>query len=85
MANNENEIVLPRGQRFQAIIGYRDPDRVPPLVVRQTNTLIGLFYQGAIHNPDLAIDYLHDYALRYLNMAEEGTDAVYDRTGVVCE
>ncbi len=88
MANvnvKEGEIVLPRGQRFQAVIGYRDLDRVPPLVVGQTDTLLGLFHQGAIHNPGLAEDYLHDYALHYLKMAEEGADAVYDKTGVVSE
>lgn len=80
MANYENEIVLPRGQAFQAVIGYRDPDRIPPLVARQTSTLLSLFHQGAIYKPDLAIDYLRGYALNYLNMAEKGVDAVYDRT-----
>ena len=81
----EGEIILPRGQNFQAVTAYKEPERMPTLVAKQTATLLGLFHQGAIHNPDLAIGYLHDYALALLGMAEKGADAVYDRTGVASE
>lgn len=85
MANYEKEIVLPRGHEFQALPGYREWERTPFVVARQTHTLLGLYYQGAIHRPGLARDYLHDYALTYLKDAEKGSDALYDETGVLIE
>lgn len=66
---------------FQPVIGYREIEKSPPLVARQTHTLLGLYYQGAIRNPEPARDYLQDYTLGYLTAAEEGSGMLYDQTG----
>lgn len=66
---------------FQPVIGYREIEKSPPLVVRQTYTLLGLYYQGAIRNPQPARDYLHDYTLEYLKAAKEGSYNLYDQIG----
>lgn len=55
------------------------------MVAKQTSALLELFYQGAIHKPDLARDYFHDYTLSYLRKAEEGMGTIYNRKGLIRE
>lgn len=81
MADLEKDFFTPNRANFQPVIGYREIEKSPPLVVRQTNALLGLYYHGAIRNPKPAKDYLHDYTLGYLKAAEEGSAVVYDRVG----
>lgn len=76
MTDPERGFFVPHAE-FQAVIGYRDVEKSPPLVVRQTNTLLGLYHSGVIRNPGLAKDYFHDYTLDYLKAAEEGSSALY--------
>lgn len=66
---------------FQSVIGYRESEASPFVVVRQTNTLLGLFNQGAIRRPKLAKDYFCAYTFNYLKAAEEGSDGLYDADG----
>lgn len=81
MANAEKDFFVSNQAEFQSVIGYEEVEKSPPLVVRQTNTLLELYYQGAIWNPKPAKDYLHDYTLGYLRAAEEGSAVLYDRIG----
>lgn len=67
--------------KFQEVIGYREPEKSPFIVVRQTDALLRLFYSGAIHRPGLARDYFHDYTISYLKEAEKGSGALYDGQG----
>ncbi|GEM_PF-1804525 len=79
MTDIEKGFSLPHPTEFQPVIGYREIEKSPPLVVRQTHTLLGLFHQGAIRNPEPARDYLQDYTLGYLKAAEVGSDILYDQ------
>lgn len=79
MVDSERNYFLPHNPGFQVRVGYQEIGRSPPLVARQTNTLLGLYQQGAIKNPQPARDYLHDYTLGYLKVAEEGSIVLYDR------
>lgn len=81
MADIEKSFFVPNRDDFQPIIGYREVVKSPQVVVRQTNTLLGLYYQGAIRDPDQAKSYLCEYTLGYLNAAEEGSDLLYERFG----
>lgn len=81
MADPEKGFFTSNYANFQPVIDYREVEKSPPLVVRQTNTLLGLYYNGAIRNPKPAKDYLHDYTLGYLKAAEAGSAIVYDRVG----
>lgn len=81
MTDIENGFCIPFREEFQPVIGYREIEKSPPLVVRQTHTLLGLFYQGAIRNPEPARHYFKDYTLGYLKAAEEGSPVLFDKTG----
>lgn len=81
MTDIENSFCLPHREEFQPVIGYREIKKSPPLVVRQTHTLLGLFYQGAIRNPEPARDYFKDYTIGYLKAAEDGSYVLFDKTG----
>lgn len=81
MTDLENGFCLPHHEEFQSVIGYREIEKSPPLVARQTHTLLGLYSQGAIRNPRPARDYLEDYTLEYLKAAEAGSGILYDQTG----
>ncbi len=83
MTNPERRISPSINQDFQPVIKYKDIEKSPIMVSKQTCQLLELFYQGAIHKPDLARDYFHDYTLSYLSQAEAGTDALYDGKGGV--
>lgn len=71
------------GQEFQPVIRYKNYEKSPAVIAAQTCTLLELYYQGAIHQPELAKDYFQNYTLFYLKKAEEGTDTLYDRKGAV--
>lgn len=79
MTDIEKGFSLPHRTEFQPVIGYREIEKSPPFVVRQTHTLLGLYYQGAIRNPEPARDYLQDYTLGYLKAAEVGSSILYDQ------
>lgn len=79
MTDIEKGFSLPHRTEFQPVIGYREIEKSPPIVVRQTHSLLGLYYQGAIRNPEPARDYLQDYTLRYLKAAEVGSSILYDQ------
>lgn len=85
MADNEKDFFVPHQPAFQPVIGYKENEKSPARVVRQTYTLLGLYYQGvlqeAIRNSKPAKDYLHDYTLGYLKAAEEGSYLLYDEAG----
>lgn len=70
---------------FQPVVGCREFEASPFVVVKQTNTLLGLFNQGAIRKPELAKDYFHDYTFNYLKAAEEGSGALYDAEGILLQ
>lgn len=78
VADIEKDFLVPKS-KFQSVIGYKEPEKSPPLIVRQTHTLLSLYYQGAIRNSAPAREYLHDYTLGYLIEAEAGAGACYDR------
>lgn len=85
MTDIEKVFPLPHHTEFQPVIGYKEIEKSPFFVVRQTYTLLGLYYQGvfqeAIRNSKLAEDYLHDYTLGYLEAAEEGSSTLYNQIG----
>ncbi|MDO8638767.1 MAG: hypothetical protein Q7R43_04275 [Candidatus Daviesbacteria bacterium] len=81
MSGQENGFFTLYNDTFQPVVGYKETEKSPLLVVRQTHTLLELYYRGAISNPKPAKDYLHDYTLGYLKSAEEGSGAYYDRFG----
>lgn len=66
---------------FQTVIGYREFEASPPVVVRQTDTLLSLFHRGEILKPEFARGYLHGYTLNFLKAAEEGSSTLYDTKG----
>lgn len=73
MANPDN---FESGHQFQSIVQYKDKDRIPPLVVRQTSLLLGLFYKGAVSGDVIGRKYLKDYTLPFLDSSETGVDRV---------
>lgn len=73
MANQEN---LGRRHEFQYAIRYKDRDRIPPFVVRQTSFILGLFYNGAVSGDGIGRKYLQDYTLSFLDSSETGVDRV---------
>lgn len=68
-----------RDRRFQPIPEYGDTERVPQVVVAQTDLLLGLYRSGVISQPQAARDYLQDYTLELLNMASKGVDRVFGK------
>ncbi len=72
MSDKERDLYVPRRPEFQSTIVYKDIEKSPWLVVRQTNDLLHLFHQGPINNSKLAKEYFHDYTISYLKAAEEG-------------
>ncbi|MBI2019234.1 hypothetical protein HYS95_01015 [Candidatus Daviesbacteria bacterium] len=79
MADSERDLFVPNKFNFQSVIGYREVEKSPPVVVRQTHTLLGLYYQGVIRNSEPAQEYLHDYTLGYLKAAADGAPAYYEQ------
>lgn len=79
MAEFERDFIIPPGSRFQPIISYREVEKAPPVIARQTHTLLDLLNQGAIKGLGSARDYLHDYTLKFLDTATIGSDMLYDR------
>lgn len=80
MADTEKGFFIPHPE-FQPLITYREVERSPLLIIRQTHALLGLYYRGAIRNPQPATDYLRDYTMEYLKVAEEGSATLYSREG----
>ncbi len=83
--NEKGEFYLPNRTEFQSVITYKDASKSPPLVVRHTHNLLGLFYQGVNVNPQPAQDYLRSHSLDYFNSAIEGSSSLYDRFGALKE
>lgn len=65
-----------RGHQFQYAIQYKDRDRIPPLVVRQTSFILGLFYKGTVSGEGIGRKYLQEYTLAFLDSSETGVDRV---------
>src|SRR3989344_6749515 len=65
--------------RFQAIPKYDDVERIPKTIISQTDSLLGIYSNGTIWQPDLAREYLHDYTLEFLKSAEQGADRVFTK------
>jgi len=86
MADIEKDFFVPHQSEFQPVIGYREMEKSPHFVVRQTHTLLGLYYQGVIRNSGNskpAKDYLHDFTLGYLEAAEEGSSTLCNQIGEI--
>lgn len=85
MADIEKDFSVSHQPEFQPVIGYKEIEKSPFFVVRQTYTLLGLYYRGvfqeAIRNSKPAKDYLHNYTLGYLEAAEEGSSSLYNQIG----
>lgn len=83
MADIEKGFFVPRQPGFQSVIGYKEIEKSPPVVVSQTYALLELYYlgiiQNTIRNSQPAKNYLRNYTLDYLKAAEEGSYALYDR------
>lgn len=81
MPNKEN-FFIPRQRELRLIADDRDHEKSPSVVVKQTDTLLRLFYQGVINKPGPAKEYLHDYTINaYLKKAEKGSVSIYDKSG----
>lgn len=85
MVNFERERILSAGggNEFQRQISYQDFNKAPRIVVRQTNALLALFYQGGIRKPDLAKDYLQEYTIAFLRDAEKGSEGLYSKGAMI--
>ena len=81
MAGSERGI-FPRGQEFQPVIRYREPENSPSAVASQTYALLELCRQGAIRDRRHAAEYFEEYTIAYLEGAEKGSAGVYNRRGV---
>ncbi|MDO8621339.1 MAG: hypothetical protein Q7R31_03605 [Candidatus Levybacteria bacterium] len=79
MLEFERRFSAPQSPEFQPIIGYREFEKSPWIVVKQTNALLELFNKGVIRKPGPAKEYFRDYTFQsYLTRAEEGSAVLYD-------
>jgi hypothetical protein len=79
----ERKIIRPEPHEFQRVIKYKEFAKSPTMIVKQTNMLLELLYNGALVKTDYAKDYIHDYSFLYVRKAEEGADTIYDKKGEV--
>jgi hypothetical protein len=72
-----------RSSEFQPIIKYKETEKSPLIVAKQTYMLLELFHQQVISKPELAKDYFCDYTLSYLDQARKGASTLYEAKGAV--
>lgn len=72
-----------RSLRFQPIPGYEDRERIPQIVISQTDSLLHLYRARAIKQPEIARDYFQTYTLKFLDTAAQGAERAFARDDTV--
>jgi hypothetical protein len=66
----------PKYGRFEPLPGYREPADSPFVVVPQTNTVLEMYVNDRIFNPDPANQFLKEATFPYLARAKQGLELV---------
>lgn len=68
----------PERGRFEPVPGYRNPQDSPFVVVPQTSTLLDMYLNHQITNPEPARQFLREATFPYLNRARRGSEILSD-------
>lgn len=77
MAEREQELIQISYGEIQPVVGYKDWNRIPTVISKQTSTLLDIVHRRNIGNTGPAIDYLQKYTLPYLFQALKGSADIF--------